>query len=84
MPRGDSYQLQGQQGGVVLSAVEASFGPFRWLQVINDAVFDDLSATNFGNTEANLVGITIPAGVGIGGNFDNVSVLSGVVIAYHA
>ncbi len=82
MPRGDSYQLQGQQGGEVLSASTSSIGPFRWLQVISDVVLDDLTATNLAGSEIELIGITIPAGIGIGGNFTNVAVASGVLIAY--
>jgi len=83
MPRGDSYQLQGQQGGVVLAGTSTQ-GQFRWIQVINDAVFDDLVSTNIENAQSDLVGITIPAGVGIGGSFTNISLSAGVVIAYYA
>ncbi len=82
MPRGDSYQLQGQQGGVVLTATETATGSFRWVQVINDCVLDALVSTNVTNSDGSLTGITIPAGIGIGGTFTSIEVQSGVVIAY--
>ena len=83
MARGDSYQLQGQQGGVVLSSGDSQTANFRWLQVINDTVLNALGPTNL-DSEGSLVGPTLPAGVGIGGKFTSISVTSGIVIAYYA
>ena len=89
MARGDSYQLQGQQGGVVIEAGEAVYqGNFRWIQVVNDTVLNVLGSPNINGVSsqgpANLTGITLPAGLGIGGQFTNIGVTSGVVIAYYA
>jgi len=78
-----SYDLQGQGGGVILQATESATGNFRWIQVVNDCVLTDLDSTNLDNI-GSLVGITIPAGVGIGGRFTSVIVDTGVVIAYYA
>ena len=78
-----SYDLQGQGGGVVLEASGTVAGNFRWIQVINDVEFSALASTNLVDVES-LENITIPAGVGIGGNFTLIEVTSGVVIAYYA
>lgn len=78
-----SYDLQGQGGGVVIVASGNEIGNFRWIQVINDAVFSIVASSNIGDAD-NLQSITIPAGVGIGGQFTNIAVTSGVVIAYYA
>lgn len=82
MPRGDSYQLQGQQGGIVLETGASSAGPFRWVQTIQDTVFDAFEG-NLTNATS-LEGTTIPAGIGIGGNITQVTVNTGLVIAYYA
>lgn len=82
MPRGDSYQLQGQQGGEVLGNSESSTGPFRWIQVIQDTTFATVEG-NLDNIDT-LEATTIPAGIGIGGLFTNVSISTGLVIAYYA
>lgn len=82
MPRGDSYQLQGQQGGEVLVATATGSGPYRWIQTVQDTVFSNLEG-NIDNI-SDLLSTTIPAGIGIGGNITNVSVTSGLVIAYYA
>lgn len=82
MPRGDSYQLQGQQGGEFLSTGGSTTGNFRWIQTLQDTVFSSLN----GNIDSigDIAGETIPAGVGIGGHFTDVGVTSGLVIAYYA
>lgn len=83
MPRGDSYQLQGQQGGEVLTTGALTTGSsYRWVQVIQDTVLSDLEG-NLDNI-SDLTGVTIPAGIGIGGNITAVGVTSGLVIAYYA
>jgi hypothetical protein len=78
-----SYDLQGQGGGVVLEASDTVTGNFRWIQVINDVEFSALESNNITDPDK-LESITIPAGVGIGGNFTNIEITSGVVIAYYA
>ena len=85
MARGDSYQLQGQQGGIVLTGADSATGTFRWIQAVEDSVI--LSDT--GETAGNLADIinldekTLPAGAGIGGVFTKVQISSGTVIAYY-
>ena len=77
-----SYDLQGQNGGrVITSASGAVTGTFRWLQVVTDTVLSVFTAPNITNATG-LQTITIPAGVGIGGRITAITVTSGVVIAY--
>jgi hypothetical protein len=83
MARGDSYQLQGQQGGIVLTTGDIAgtgnaLGPFRWIQVVTDTVFGIIDSFD------PLEGITIPAGTGIGGRINTIEITSGTVIAYYA
>ena len=86
MPRGDSYQLQGQMGGIVLTGADSATGSFRWVQAIEDSVL----LADTGETAGNLVDIinldgkTLPAGSGLGGEFTKVEISSGTVIAYYA
>jgi TRAP-type C4-dicarboxylate transport system permease large subunit len=78
-----SYDLQGQGGGrVITSASGAVTGTFRWIQVVTDTVFSALSSSNVANASS-LQTVTIPAGVGLGGRFESITVTSGVVIAYN-
>lgn len=81
-----SYDLQGQGGGVVLSTgtQTSSTGSFRWIQVVNDAVLSTVVSDNITNAGDDLISITLPAGLGIGGRFHEITVTSGVVIAYYA
>lgn len=83
MPRGDSYQLQGQQGGEVITPGSTFTGPYRWIQVIQDTVLAGIVTTNLAN-EGDLLSTTIPAGIGIGGNITEIELTSGLVIAYYA
>ena len=78
-----SYDLQGQGGGILLEANGQEVGNFRWIQVITDTEFNALTSTNIDGISG-LVGVTIPAGVGIGGKFTEIEVTSGLVIAYYA
>jgi hypothetical protein len=80
-----SYDLQGQGGGIVLTGAGTSIGDgdFRWLQVVNDTVLGNLISDNVENP-GDLAGITLPAGLGIGGRFSYIDVSSGAVIAYYA
>ena len=77
-----SYDLQGQGGGIVLSAGDSATN-IRWVQCLNDCVFTDITADNLSGANSNLVGPTIPAGVGIGGRIESVTLLSGLAIAYY-
>jgi hypothetical protein len=84
MARGDSYQLQGQQGGKAFtSANGAVTGSFRWLQVVNDTVFSAFTS-NIEDGGTKLITITHNAGTGIGGSITGFTVTSGVVIGYYA
>ena len=83
MARGDSYQLQGQQGGAVLGAGGFIAGNFRWIQIITDTVLANIEAPNLDNADPALLGPTLPAGLGIGGKFLEIEVLTGLVIAYY-
>ena len=80
-----SYDLQGQGGGTVLNAGTSYTGPnaIRWIQVVNDAVLATVASAS-GNiaNPTRLQAITLPAGLGIGGDFSSVAVTSGVVIVY--
>ena len=78
-----SYDLQGQGGGVIVTSAFPIVGKFRWLQFITDTELASLETPNIANKEE-LGGIIIPAGTGIGGLFTEVSVTSGVLIAYYA
>jgi len=86
MPRGDSYQLQGQMGGVVLTGADSAVGKFRWIQAIEDSVLLTDAGETAGNLAdiINLDGKTLIAGMGIGGEFTKVEISSGTVIAYYA
>jgi len=80
--RGDSYQLQGQQGGIVLTSADGAVSRnFRALSVVTDAVLSAL-ASNLEGGSTKLITITLPAGLVIGGQITGVTVTSGVVIGY--
>jgi len=84
--RGDSYQLQGQQGGIVLTGADSATGSFRWIQAIEDSVLLTDTGETAGNLTdiINLDGKTLPAGAGLGGIFTKVQISSGTVVAYYA
>ena len=84
MARGDSYQLQGQQGGTVFNAGGVASGNFRWIQIVNDTIFSAIASPNLTDASTKLITITHPAGTGLGGSFTGFTVTSGVVIAYTA
>ena len=78
-----SYDLQGQGGGQYIDSSSGIVnGDFRWIQVITDTVFDNLISGNINNIE-DVAGLTISAGIGIGGRFSTIALASGVVIAYY-
>jgi hypothetical protein len=76
-----SYDLQGQGGGKVLAAGDSAEN-IRWIQCLNDCEFLYFDASNLSGN-SNLVGPTIPAGVGIGGRIEFVHLYSGLAIAYY-
>jgi hypothetical protein len=50
---------------------------------VNDAVLTSIDSDSENILgSGGLTGITLPAGLGIGGDFSNIDVLSGVVIVY--
>jgi hypothetical protein len=81
-----SWDLQGQGGGIVLSTAATTYtGKIRWIQVVNDAVLATVaSASGSISGATRLTAITLPAGLGIGGDFSQVILTSGVVIVYYA
>lgn len=80
--RGDSYQSQGQQGGLAItSANGAVTRNFRSLLVVNDAVLSALTSNIEGGI-TKLISITLPAGLVLGGQITAVTVTSGVVVGY--
>jgi hypothetical protein len=81
-----SWDLQGQGGGIVLSTAATTYtGKIRWIQVDNDAVLSTVaSASGSISGSSRLTTITLPAGLGIGGDFSQVILTSGVVIVYYA
>lgn len=78
----------GQRGMVYLNVNYQSIATenFAAIQVIDDTVFDSITATNISATDFNdMLGTdTIPAGTIIYGPFTSVSLLSGRVICYKA
>ena len=78
-----SYDLQGQGGGIVIADGTTVTGNFRWIQGITDFELEDIASSNISN-DVGLLGLTIPAGVGIGGRFTLVQLQTGAVIAYYA
>jgi hypothetical protein len=77
-----SYDLQGQGGGEILATGESATKNIRWIQCLTDCVFTTISSPNLANA-SNMVGVTIPAGVGIGGLFDDVELTSGLAAVYY-
>jgi hypothetical protein len=77
-----SYDLQGQGGGQVLSVNDvATATNLRWVQCITDCVFGDFTSSNIAGI-SELEGETIPAGIGIGGRLETVTITSGLAIGY--
>lgn len=88
MGRGDSYQLQGQQGArIVDSAAGTITGPFRWLVALSPSDNNQLdtgTVSNITNATATLASIVFRQGVGIGGHFTAVDVAAGSFLCYYA
>jgi len=78
----DVFQLQGLDGGVVLSGTDAApSGNYRWLKVIEDTVLATFTS-NLTDGATKLVSVTLPAGTEIGGVITAVTLTSGRVILY--
>ena len=85
MARGDAFQLQGMDGGVVVTAGDtwtaAADGGARWIQFVGDTVLASYSG-NLRSGSTNLIGGTLLAGSSIGGITTSVSLTSGTAIIY--
>jgi hypothetical protein len=83
MPRGKSYFLQGQQGGIVLNSTNTSGGldgNWRVITAIENSEFDavsDLIPTLIDNP------VSLKKGQSLSANVKQISVTSGTVIAYY-
>lgn len=66
-------------GVVNTSNTTAVTGSFRTIQIINDSTFSVLTETG---ATGSLVGLTIPAGSVLSGNFSAYTLISGAVRAY--
>lgn len=78
----DAYILQGGNGGHVVNSGEGAVaGSFRWVQCLTDTVLAGVTNGLLSNA-GDLVGVTLPAGVGFGGLTSSIEVTSGTVIAY--
>lgn len=84
----DAYQLQGQNGGSVLTtgeswtaAADNDGKPARWLGVDEDAVLSNFESNLSGSSK--IEGKTLPVGYGRGGGITEVSVTSGTVSIYY-
>jgi hypothetical protein len=85
MARGDSYQLQGQQGGVYLSAGQNSTAKFRVIHALTTTVIDGFNGCNIVDSNGTAItGLTLAANTVVGGQFDGVSISSGTCICYYA
>jgi hypothetical protein len=78
-----SYDLQGQGGGQVLSTNQATNATnVRWIQCLTDCTFSNFQSLNLGDS-SDITLFTIPAGVGIGGRIESVTLGTGLAIAYY-
>jgi len=83
MASSNAYDLQGQGGGQVYSSTDGAVtGQFRWVQLINDTTFSAFNTANLTNSSTRMAGVSIPAGVGIGGLITGFTITTGLVIAY--
>ena len=85
MARGDAFQLQGLDGGVVIEAGNTWTAPVdggsRWIQFPVDTVLSSY-AGNLRNGATFLVGGTFTAGSGLGGIATSIGLTSGLAIVY--
>jgi hypothetical protein len=81
MPRGESYLLQGQQGGIVLTGNSiVPLGSYR--AIIEDSVFVVDSISLQGNLQ-DMDGKQLRAGQCLFGSFGGVGIVSGTVVVYY-
>lgn len=85
MARGDSFQLQGMDGGVCVGAGQtwtaAADGGSRWIQFEQDTVLSSY-AGNLRTGSTKLLGVTHLQGKGLGGISTSLGVTSGLVTVY--
>jgi len=87
MARGDSYQLQGQQGGVYLEYVATTLtatGSFRNIVALTQTTISAMTSNFVTSTGAAVTSLVIPAGTSVGGQFKDISITGGKVICYYA
>jgi len=78
-----SYYADGRQGGIVLNDLTSANGNFRRIVVLTNTVLSSLEDESLVNA-SDIEGQTLPAGVTFGGNFKNITVQTGLLIAYYA
>lgn len=83
MPRGDSYFLQGQQGGIVVDFPGIVVGPFRVILAIEDSEIDEVYG-DFSWSNNNLDRKVLKAGTSLQLKIDSFYLISGTVILYYA
>jgi len=81
MARGDSYQLQGLDGGVAVGPGATFTGKARWIQFEQPTVLASY-AGQIVNGDTEYITITHGEGKGIGGVTTSFQVTSGLVTAY--
>jgi hypothetical protein len=85
MARGDSYQLQGQQGGVYLSGTDSSLAKFRVIHALTATVINGITSTNIVDINGDpITSLTLAANTVVGGQFHEISLASGTCICYYA
>ena len=87
MARGDSYQLQGQQGGVYLSGAQGAqtaTGSFRNIVALTQTTISAMTSNFVTDSGGAVTALVIPAGTAVGGQFKNVTISSGTAIFYYA
>jgi hypothetical protein len=83
----ESYQLQGQNGGVSITGsasytLAANGGPVKWIQFLADTVVTALTS-NITGLSTTLTGMaSVPAGTQIGGETTAITITSGSVVLY--
>ena len=79
--RNNTLEFSSVGSEILIAADAVTAKRYGALQVINDAVFSALTASNVDGT-ANLLGTTIAAGTILYGAFSEVTVTSGIVAAH--
>ena len=84
MARGDSYQLQGQQGGVYLSGAQIATGSFRNIVALTQTTISAMTSNFVTDSGGAVTALVIPAGTAVGGQFKDITISSGTAIFYYA